>query len=132
MAANFNPVDIKPEVRKTVNGFGSFKVALADVLTVTTVLQLATFFEYPPVIIEELGTAVSAGLLMIRYMEERGQMEPTNILTLLFALKKMRLSGIEELVKKLYEEHTGRLCSSDGQCKAQEKGDTTNIKTGAD
>ncbi|XP_071851010.1 uncharacterized protein [Apostichopus japonicus] len=126
MAANLNPVDIKPDVRKTVNGFGSFKVALADILTVTTVLQLATFFEYPPVIIEELGTAVSAGLLMIRYMEERGQIKPTNILTLLSALKKMCLSGTEERVKKLYEEHTGRLCSSDGQSKAQEEG---KIKT---
>ncbi|XP_071851015.1 uncharacterized protein [Apostichopus japonicus] len=122
MAANLNPVDITPDVRKTVNGFGSFKVALADVLTVTTVLQLATFFEYPPVIIEELGAAVSAGLLMIRYMEERGQIKPTNILTLLSALKKMCLYGIEERVKNLYEEHTGRLCSSDGQSKAQEEG----------
>ncbi|XP_071851024.1 uncharacterized protein [Apostichopus japonicus] len=122
MAANVNPVDIKPVVKKTVIGFGSFKVALADVLTVTTVLQLATFFEYPPVIIEELGTAVSAGLLMIRYMEERGQIKPTNILTLLFALKKMCLSGTEERVKKLYEEHTGIICSSDGQSKAQEEG----------
>ncbi|XP_071851008.1 uncharacterized protein [Apostichopus japonicus] len=122
MAANLNPVDIKPDVRKTVNSFGSFKVALADVLTVTTVLQLATFFEYTPVIIEELGTAVSAGLLMIRYMEERGQIKPTNILTLLSALKKMCLFGTEERVKKLYEEHTGRLCSSDGQSKAQEEG----------
>ncbi|XP_071851043.1 uncharacterized protein [Apostichopus japonicus] len=122
MAANFNPVDIKPDVKQTVDGFGSFKVALADVLTVTTVLQLATFFEYPPVIIEELGTAVSAGLLMIRYMEERGQIKPTNILTLLSALKKMCLSGTEERVKKLYEEHTGRLCSSDGQSKALEEG----------
>ncbi|PIK35247.1 putative NLR family CARD domain-containing protein 4 [Apostichopus japonicus] len=109
---------------KGLPSFGSFKVALADVLTVTTVLQLATFFEYPPVIIEELGTAASAGLLMIRYMEERGQIQPTSILTLLSALKKMCLSGTGDRVKKLYEEHTGRLCSSDGQSKAQnEEGD---------
>ncbi|PIK34873.1 putative NLR family CARD domain-containing protein 4 [Apostichopus japonicus] len=81
MAANLNPMDIKPDVKKTVNGFGSFKVALADVLTVTTVLQLATFFEYPPVIIEELGTAAGAGLLMIRYMEERGQIKPTSLVS---------------------------------------------------
>ncbi|XP_071831694.1 uncharacterized protein [Apostichopus japonicus] len=119
MAANVNPVDIKPDVKKAVNGFGSFKVALATVLTVKIVLDLATFFEYPPVVIEELSNATaSAGLIMIRYMEERGQIEPTSIMTLLCALKKMCLFGIEMRVRKLYEE----LCSSDDHSKAQLEG----------
>ncbi|XP_071852794.1 uncharacterized protein [Apostichopus japonicus] len=122
MAANLNPVDIKPTVKKTVNGFGSFKVALANVLTVKIVLDLATFFENPPVIIEELTSAASAGIIIIRYMEERGQIEPTSIMTLLCALKKICLSGIEIRVRKLYEEHTGRLCSMDDQSKAQIEG----------
>ncbi|XP_071852822.1 uncharacterized protein [Apostichopus japonicus] len=104
-----------------LEGFGSFKVALAGVLTVAIVLQLATFFEYPPVIIEELGTAASAGLLMIRYMEERGHIQPTNILELLSALKKIGNSGTVERVKKLYEEHTGILFLNDGQSKAQKE-----------
>ncbi|PIK39682.1 hypothetical protein BSL78_23472 [Apostichopus japonicus] len=128
MAANLNPVDIKPDLKKAVNaGFGSFKVALATLLTVKIVLDLATFFEYPPVVIEELSNAASAGLLMIRYMEERGQIEPTSIVTLLCALKKMCLSGIEMRVRKLYEEHTGRLCSSDDQSKAQLEGKKNDL-----
>ncbi|PIK54144.1 hypothetical protein BSL78_08959 [Apostichopus japonicus] len=127
MAANVNPVDIKPYLKKAVNGFGSFKVALATVLTVKIVLDLATFFEYPPVVIEELSNAASAGLLMIRYMEERGQIEPTSIMTLLCALKKMCLSGIEMRVRKLYEEHTGRLISSDEECKAQLEGKKNDL-----
>ncbi|XP_071831622.1 NLR family CARD domain-containing protein 4-like [Apostichopus japonicus] len=127
MAANVNPVDIKPDLKKGVNGFGSFKVALATVLTVKIVLDLATFFEYPPVVIEELSNAASAGLLMIRYMEERGQIEPTSIMTLLCALKKMCLSGIEMRVRKLYEEHTGRLCSSDDHSKAQLEGKKNDL-----
>ncbi|PIK37063.1 hypothetical protein BSL78_26109, partial [Apostichopus japonicus] len=124
MAANFTPEDIEPYVKKTVNGFGRFKVALADVLTVAVTLQLATFFEYPPVIIEELGTAANAGLLMILYMEERGQIKPTSIMELVFALKKMCLSGIETRVRKLYEEHTGIICPSDDQFKAQEEAES--------
>ncbi|XP_071831721.1 uncharacterized protein [Apostichopus japonicus] len=128
MAANVNPVDIKPDLKKAVNGFGSFKVALATVLTVKIVLELATFFEYPPVVIEELSNAAaSAGLLMIRYMEERGQIEPTSIMTLLCALKKMCLSGIEMSARKLYEEHTGRLCSSDDHSKAQLEGKKNDL-----
>ncbi|XP_071831556.1 uncharacterized protein [Apostichopus japonicus] len=128
MAANVNPVDIKPDVKKAVNGFGSFKVALATVLTVKIVLDLATFFEYPPVVIEELSNAAaSAGLLMIRYMEERGQIEPTSIMTLLCALKKMCLSGIEMSARKLYEEHTGRLCSSEDHSKAQLEGKKNDL-----
>ncbi|XP_071831550.1 uncharacterized protein [Apostichopus japonicus] len=127
MAANFNPVDIKPDLKKAVNGFGSFKVALATVLTVKIVLDLGTFFEYPPVVIEELSNAASAGLLMIRYMEERGQIEPTSIMTLLCALKKMCLFGIEMRVRKLYEEHTGRLCSSDDHSKAQLEGKKNDL-----
>ncbi|XP_071820697.1 uncharacterized protein [Apostichopus japonicus] len=128
MASNFNPVDIKPDLKKAVNGFGSFKVALATLLTVKIVLELATFFEYPPVDIEELSNAASAaGLLMVRYMEERGQIEPKSIMTLLCALKKICRSGIEMRVRKLYVEHTGILCSSDGQSKAQLEGKKNDL-----
>ncbi|XP_071820676.1 uncharacterized protein [Apostichopus japonicus] len=121
MASNFNPVGIKPDLKKAVNGFGSFKVALATLLTVKIVLELATFFEYPPVDIEELSSAASAGLLMIRYMEERGQIEPTSIMTLLCALKKIDRSGIEMRVRKLYEEH------SDDRYKAQLEGKKNDL-----
>ncbi|XP_071851484.1 uncharacterized protein [Apostichopus japonicus] len=119
MAANVNPVDIKPDVKKTVNDFDSFKVALAEDLTDENVIELATVFNYPPAIKEKLETSASAGRLMIRYMEERGQIEPTSILTLLCALNKMDLLGIEKRVRKLYEDHTGILCSSEDQSKAQ-------------
>ncbi|PIK59342.1 hypothetical protein BSL78_03713 [Apostichopus japonicus] len=119
MAANVNPVDIKPDVKKTVNHFDSFKVALAKVLTDKNVIELATVFNYPPAIKEELGTAASAGRLMVLHMEERGQIDQTSILTLLCALKKMDLFGIEKRVRKLYEEHTGILCPSDDHSKAQ-------------
>ncbi|XP_071851997.1 uncharacterized protein [Apostichopus japonicus] len=119
MAANVNLVDIKPDVKKTVNDFDSFKVALAEDLTDENVIELATVFNYPPAIKEKLETSASAGRLMIIEMEERGQIEPTSILILLCALKKMGRFGIEKRVRKLYEDHTGILCSSDDQSKAQ-------------
>ncbi|PIK59013.1 hypothetical protein BSL78_04040 [Apostichopus japonicus] len=100
MAANVNPVDIEPDVKMTVNDFDSFKVALAKVLTDKNVIELATIFNYPPAIKEELCTVASAGRLMVLNMEERGQIEPTTILTLLCALKKMDLFGLEKTCKK--------------------------------
>lgn len=90
-------------------GFGSFKVALHDLLTVTVVLRLATYFEYPPAVISQLNTNVasSASSLMITLMEEKGLISSKDISQLLNALNKLKYYGILDKVREIFETSTG-------------------------
>ncbi|PIK47133.1 hypothetical protein BSL78_15984 [Apostichopus japonicus] len=115
---------------KTVKGFGRFKAKLADILTEKNSLQLATFFHYPPAKIDLLKqNKDSRNHLMIRYMEERGEITETDITTLLHALKVLNLHVIKKRVQSLFELHTGKLCTGDDQSMQQPE-DTmaTNVK----
>ncbi|PIK34870.1 hypothetical protein BSL78_28302 [Apostichopus japonicus] len=103
----------------TSKGFGRFKAALSDNLTEDIILQLATYFDYPPAQIDLLQNKDSRNHLMVRYMEERGQISKTDITTLLRALKARKLHGIHERVQELFELHTGKQCTSDDQSMLQ-------------
>lgn len=104
----------------TMLGFGMFKTMLADILTLATVIKLATLFEYPPRIIEELERKENRSHLMIHHMEERGQLQSTDITSLLNGLKILDLLGIESTVRKLFEDHTGIQCPDSSLPKQQQ------------
>ncbi|PIK37071.1 hypothetical protein BSL78_26099 [Apostichopus japonicus] len=117
MASSLEQHVVKPAFEKT--GFGSFKAELADILTEDIILQLAIYFNYPPVRIDLLKKDVGRNYLMIQYMEERGQITATNITTLLRALKARKLRGIQKSVQTLFELHTGKRCTGDDQSMQQ-------------
>ncbi|XP_071822174.1 uncharacterized protein [Apostichopus japonicus] len=103
MASNLEPAE-----KKSSRGFRSFKAELANTLTKDIVLQLATFFDYPPVEIDSLKNEMCSNHFMVRYMEERGQITETDIATLLRALEALNLLGIQKRVQAIFELHTGR------------------------
>ncbi|XP_071850882.1 uncharacterized protein [Apostichopus japonicus] len=114
MATNFKHV-VETAKKKSSTGFGSFKAELGDILTKDSILQLATFFGYPPAQIDLLQNEISRNHFMVRYMEERGQVTETDITTLLHALKVRNLHGIQKKVQTLFELHTGKRCTGDDQ-----------------
>ncbi|PIK52552.1 hypothetical protein BSL78_10542 [Apostichopus japonicus] len=83
--------------------FGSFKVRLAELLTIEIILSLATFFMFPPAKIDELRHAKnSRGQLMVSLMEERGQIKPNDISPLLTALDKLERHGLLSTLHRLF------------------------------
>ncbi|XP_071852634.1 uncharacterized protein [Apostichopus japonicus] len=114
MATSFKYVE-ETAKKKNSTGFGRFKAKLADILTEENILQLATFFQYPPAKIDFLQSKNSRNHLMIRYMEERGQITERDITTLLRALKVLNLHGTQKRVQTMFELHTGKRCTGDDQ-----------------
>ncbi|XP_071851041.1 uncharacterized protein [Apostichopus japonicus] len=100
-------------------GFGSFKAELADILTKDSILQLATFFNYPPSKTDLLQNEVSRNYRMVQYMEEKGEITETDITTLLRALEARKLHGIQKRVQTMFELHTGKRCTGDDQSMQQ-------------
>ncbi|PIK47801.1 hypothetical protein BSL78_15344 [Apostichopus japonicus] len=110
---------VEEAAKENSTGFGMFKAKLADILTEENILQLATFFHYPPAKIDLLQSKDSRYHLMVHYMEERGQITETDITTLLRALKALNLHGMQRRVQTLFELHTGKRCTGDDQSMQQ-------------
>ncbi|PIK52631.1 hypothetical protein BSL78_10491, partial [Apostichopus japonicus] len=110
---------VEETAKKNYTGFGRFKAKLGDILTKDSILQLATFFGYPPAQIDLLQNEISRNHFMIRYMEERGQITETDISTLLYALKVLNLHEIQKKAQTLFELHTGKRCTGNDQSMQQ-------------
>ncbi|XP_071850912.1 uncharacterized protein [Apostichopus japonicus] len=110
---------VEETAKENSSGFGMFKAKLADILTEENILQLATFFHYPPAKIDLLQSKDSRYHLMVHYMEERGQITETDITSLLRALKALNLNGMQTRVQTLFELHTGKRCTGDDQSMQQ-------------
>ncbi|XP_071820691.1 uncharacterized protein [Apostichopus japonicus] len=89
-------------------GFGLFKVDLADHLNVTTIKRLSTLLELKPGEIDSINRSKAPGLEMVNLLDEQGFITPTDIRDLLKMLRKLKLAGLAARIQSSFKEKTSQ------------------------
>ncbi|XP_071820702.1 uncharacterized protein [Apostichopus japonicus] len=89
-------------------GFGLFKVDLADHLNDSTIQRLSTLLGLKPGEIDSIKRSKTPGLEMVNLLEDRGIITPTDITDLLKMLSKLKLDGLAERIQSSFQTKTSQ------------------------
>ncbi|KAJ8049070.1 NACHT, LRR and PYD domains-containing protein 1b allele 2 [Holothuria leucospilota] len=88
-----------------MKGYGQFCVTLESLLTRSHAEQLATWFGYAPASIDRIKSSDNPSRILVQFMDERGEISPTDISKLTEALKHENI-GLGGVAVKIEEAFT--------------------------
>ncbi|KAJ8050541.1 NLR family CARD domain-containing protein 4 [Holothuria leucospilota] len=85
-------------------GYAQFCVTVASLLTRSCTQQLATWFGYAPAYIERIKCSDNPSIILVQFMNERGEISPTDITKLTEALKHstIGLGGVAVQIEEAF------------------------------
>ncbi|XP_071843413.1 uncharacterized protein [Apostichopus japonicus] len=91
-----------------LEGFGRFKVDLADHLDVRTIQRLSILLGLEPGEIDSIKRSKTPGLEMVILLENRRVINPTGIIDLLDLLKELKLAGLAAKIQSSFQAKTSQ------------------------